>query len=123
MQGAPSVRRFPPGKRLQHQSLSHDTNCTSAPGRQSKIELSSPGWNRTDAQKGRRLDFFASSFYGFFFGFALGVGCWLVVLYAIYSGGYRKALEDSLRNPNSDHYRRLLAKAKQKVAAEPTPDR
>jgi hypothetical protein len=69
------------------------------------------------------LDFFASSFYGFFFGFALGVGCWLVVLYAIYSGGYRKALEDSLRNPNSDHYRRLLAKAKQKVAAEPTPDR
>ena len=94
-----------------------------ASGRQSKIELSSPGWDRSDAQKGRRLDFFASTFYGFFFGFALGVGCSLVVLYAIYSGGYRTALDDSLRNPKSDHYRRLLAKAEQKIAAEPTRDR
>jgi hypothetical protein len=64
------------------------------------------------------MEFFASTFYGFFFGFALGVGCSLVVLYAIYSGGYRKALEDSLRNPNSDNFLRLLEKAKKKVAAE-----
>lgn len=65
------------------------------------------------------MEFFASTFYGFFFGFALGVGCSLVVLYAIYSGGYRKALEDSLRNPSSEQYLRLLAKARNKVAAEP----
>jgi hypothetical protein len=64
------------------------------------------------------VEFFTSTFYGFFFGFALGVGCSLVVLYAIYSGGYRKALEDSLRSPNSDRYLRLLAKARQKVSAE-----
>ena len=64
------------------------------------------------------MEFFASTFYGFFFGFALGVGCSLVVLYAIYSGGYRKALEDSVRSPSSDRYLRLLAKAKDKVAAE-----
>jgi hypothetical protein len=64
------------------------------------------------------LEFFASTFYGFFFGFALGVGCSLVVLYAIYSGGYRKALEDSLRDPVSDRYTRLLSAAKAKLAAE-----
>jgi hypothetical protein len=75
-----------------------------------------------EAREGRRLEFFASAFFGFFFGFALGVGCSLVVLYAIYLGGYRKALEDSLRNPNSERYLRLLAKAKEKIAAEPTPD-
>ena len=41
-----------------------------------------------------------SAFYnimlGYFFGFALGVGCALAVFYAIYSGGYRKAVEDWL---------------------------
>ncbi len=69
--------------------------------------------------KAGKLDFFASTFYGFFFGFALGVGCSLVVLYAIYSGGYRKALEDSLREPKPDRYLRLLAGAAKKIAAEP----
>lgn len=64
------------------------------------------------------MEFFASTFYGFFFGFALGVGCSLVVLYAIYSGGYRKALEDSLRTPSSGNYLHLLSKAKDKIAAE-----
>ncbi len=64
------------------------------------------------------MEFFASTFYGFFFGFALGVGCSLVVLYAIYSGGYRKALEESLREPQSERYRRGLAAAKLKLAVE-----
>jgi len=72
-------------------------------------------------EKGRRLEFFASTFYGFFFGFALGVGCSLVVLYAIYSGGYRKALEDSLREPKPANYLRVLSRAKQKIAAEAGP--
>ncbi len=64
------------------------------------------------------MEFFASTFYGFFFGFALGVGCSLVVLYAIYSGGYRKALEDSLREPKSAHYLAHLSRAVKKLAAE-----
>jgi hypothetical protein len=64
------------------------------------------------------LEFFASTFYGFFFGFALGVGCSLVVLYAIYSGGYRKALEDSLRDPKSAQYLSRLAQARKKLAIE-----
>jgi hypothetical protein len=72
-------------------------------------------------QKGPELGFFYSTFYGFFFGFALGVGCSLVVLYGIYSGGYRKALEDSQRNPKSERYLRLLAKAQEKVAADLMP--
>jgi len=45
-----------------------------------------------------------SAFYnimlGYFFGFALGVGCALAVFYAIYSGGYRKAIEHSLLQQN-----------------------
>jgi hypothetical protein len=69
-------------------------------------------------RKGRRLEFFVSTFYGFFFGFALGVGCSLVVLYAIYSGGYRKALEDSLRESKSVQYVTRLAQARKKIATE-----
>lgn len=65
------------------------------------------------------MEFFASSFYGFFFGFALGVGCSLVVLYAIYLGGYRKALEDSLLDPHPANYVRLLGRARAKPAAKP----
>ncbi len=65
------------------------------------------------------MEFFASTFYGFFFGFSLGVGCSLVVLYAIYSGGYRKALEDSLRETKSEKYLAVLSRARKKLAAEP----
>jgi hypothetical protein len=33
-------------------------------------------------------------FFGFFLGFAFGVGCALAVLYSIYMGGYRAAVRD-----------------------------
>ena len=49
-----------------------------------------------------------SAFYnimlGYFFGFALGVGCALAVFYAIYSGGYRKAIEHSLLQQKPKRY-------------------
>jgi hypothetical protein len=32
---------------------------------------------------------------GYFFGFALGVGCALAVMYTIWSGGYKRAVEHS----------------------------
>ncbi len=48
---------------------------------------------------------------GYFFGFALGVGCALAVFYAIYSGGYRKAVEDSLAPDKSKRYREAIAAA------------
>ena len=33
---------------------------------------------------------------GFFLGFAFGVGCALAVMYSIYMGGYRAAINDCL---------------------------
>jgi hypothetical protein len=48
---------------------------------------------------------------GFFFGFSLGVGCALAVMYSIYSGGYRKAIADSLLETRPERYTRLLSKA------------
>jgi len=55
---------------------------------------------------------------GFFFGFFFGGGCALAVLYAIYSGGYRKALTDSLREEKSDLYRRWLPHARKQIEKE-----
>lgn len=37
-----------------------------------------------------------TSIFGFFLGFAFGVGCALAVMYSIYLGGYRAAVKDSL---------------------------
>ncbi len=48
---------------------------------------------------------------GYFFGFALGVGCALAVFYAIYSGGYRKALEHSLLEQKPKRYLEEMAAA------------
>jgi hypothetical protein len=52
---------------------------------------------------------------GYFFGFALGVGCALAVFYAIYSGGYRKAIEDSLQPQKSKRYQEETAAAQRRV--------
>jgi hypothetical protein len=57
------------------------------------------------------VTFITSAIIGFFFGFGLGAGCSLAVMYSIYSGGYRRALEDSLRDEKPERYRRLYAKA------------
>ncbi len=48
---------------------------------------------------------------GFFFGFSLGVGCALAVMYSIYTGGYRKAISDSLLKTKPERYVRLFSKA------------
>ena len=48
---------------------------------------------------------------GYFFGFALGVGCALAVFYAIYSGGYRKAVEHSLLQQKPKRYLEEMAAA------------
>ena len=41
------------------------------------------------------LSFTSFMFFGFFLGFAFGVGCALAVLYSIYMGGYRAAVRDA----------------------------
>ena len=55
---------------------------------------------------------------GYFFGFALGVGCALDVFYAIYSGGYRKALEHSLLDEKPKRYVEEMAAAIRRVEKE-----
>ena len=52
---------------------------------------------------------------GYFFGFALGVGCALAVFYAIYSGGYRKALEHSLLEEKPKRYQEEMAAVKRRA--------
>lgn len=51
---------------------------------------------------------------GYFFGFALGVGSALAVFYAIYSGGYRKAVEHSLQLEKPKRYLEAMAAARKK---------
>lgn len=53
---------------------------------------------------------------GWFLGFTLGVGCSLAVMYSVYMGGYRKAISDSLEEPQGEGYRAGLAKAKARRA-------
>ena len=55
---------------------------------------------------------------GFCFGFIFGVGCALAVMYSIYIGGYRRAVEDSLRDEKSDRYRHWLPKIQAKLEKE-----
>jgi hypothetical protein len=54
---------------------------------------------------------------GFFFGFALGAGSSLAVMYSIYRGGYRRAIADSLMKTRPAEYERALEKARSKVEA------
>jgi hypothetical protein len=44
---------------------------------------------------------------GYFFGFALGVGCALAVMYTIWTGGYKRAVEDSLMPDPPERFRTL----------------
>ncbi len=55
---------------------------------------------------------------GYFFGFALGVGCALAVFYAIYSGGYRKAIEHSLQQQKPPRYLQEMAAALKRAEKE-----
>lgn len=64
------------------------------------------------------MNFFSGGLIGFFFGFFFGAGCALALMYAIYSGGYRKAVEDSLRPEKSARYRRWLPYAEKQIARE-----
>jgi hypothetical protein len=59
-----------------------------------------------------------SSILGFSFGFFFGAGCALALMYAIYSGGYRRALTDSLREEKSDLYRRWLPHVRKQLEKE-----
>jgi hypothetical protein len=56
----------------------------------------------------RAMNFFSGAIVGYFMGFGFGLGCALAAMYSIFLGGYRKAVEDSLREEKSDRWRRWL---------------
>lgn len=47
---------------------------------------------------------------GLCIGFLWGIGCSLAILYSIYLGGYRKAVQDSLAPEKSQRFRDALRK-------------
>lgn len=51
---------------------------------------------------------------GLIFGFMWGIGCSLAILYSIFLGGYRKGIEDSLKDPKPERYRKALEKIEAK---------
>jgi hypothetical protein len=55
---------------------------------------------------------------GLCIGFLWGTGCSLAILYSIYLGGYRKAVEDSLTQTKSKRWRETLKKIEQRHAQE-----
>lgn len=69
------------------------------------------------------MNLFYWGFLGFFFGFFFGVGCALAVVYSIYLHGYRKAMEDSLREQKSERYREMLPKVLEGLAREKIVER
>jgi hypothetical protein len=68
-----------------------------------------------DPRRRLRMGIFYNIMLGYFFGFALGVGCALAVFYAIYSGGYRKAVEHSLLQEKPKRYQEEMAAAKRRA--------
>jgi hypothetical protein len=62
------------------------------------------------------IDFGPAAILGLCFGFLWGIGCSLAILYAIYLGGYRKAVEDSLAPTKSKRWRDTMKKLTQRRA-------
>jgi hypothetical protein len=54
--------------------------------------------------------FTPSALIGLCIGFIWGIGCSLAILYSIYLGGYRKAVEDSLAEQKPPRFVRTLAR-------------
>jgi hypothetical protein len=52
---------------------------------------------------------------GLILGFMFGVGCAAAVIYTVYMGGYRKALEDSMSRDKPTRYSENIAKIREKL--------
>jgi hypothetical protein len=64
------------------------------------------------------IEFGPAAVIGLCVGFFWGIGCSLAILYSIYLGGYRKAVEDSLAPEKSKRYNETLAKIRTRLAAK-----
>jgi hypothetical protein len=60
-----------------------------------------------------------AAFFGLILGFMFGVGCASAVIYTVYIGGYRKAIQDSLQEAKTERYTNMLSKVERKLAAVP----
>jgi hypothetical protein len=56
------------------------------------------------------IDFSLAVILGLCFGFMFGIGCSLAILYSIYLGGYRKAVEDSIAPQPPKRFAQALQK-------------
>lgn len=61
-------------------------------------------------------DFGPAAIVGLCIGFMWGIGCSLAILYSIYLGGYRKAVEDSLSATKSKRWNETLKRVEQRRA-------
>jgi hypothetical protein len=60
------------------------------------------------------MDFGPAAVMGLCIGFMWGIGCSLAILYSIYLGGYRKAVEDSLAPEKSKRWHQTLKKIEER---------
>lgn len=60
-----------------------------------------------------------AALFGLILGFMFGVGCAAAVIYTIYMGGYRKGIEDSLRDDKSSRYIANIEKVRIKLETSP----
>lgn len=56
------------------------------------------------------IDFGPAVILGLCFGFMFGIGCSLAVMYSIYLGGYRKAVEESIAPVRPRRFTQALEK-------------
>ena len=63
--------------------------------------------------------FTPSALIGLCVGFIWGIGCSLAILYSIYLGGYRKAVEDSLAPQKPPRFLRALEKVRARIEILP----
>jgi hypothetical protein len=61
-----------------------------------------------------------AALFGLILGFMFGVGCAAAVIYTVYMGGYRKGMEDSLRDKKPVRYRENIEKVQAKLNKEPS---
>jgi hypothetical protein len=66
------------------------------------------------------VEFGPAAVIGLCVGFFWGIGCSLAILYSIYLGGYRKAVEDSLAPEKSKRFNETMAKIQSRRSAERT---
>jgi hypothetical protein len=63
------------------------------------------------------IDFGLATVLGLCFGFMFGIGCSLAVMYSIYLGGYRKAVEESLSPVQPKRFAKALRRTQTRRAA------